>query len=50
MKFCKAESDNYDAILKIQPVKKLEVLRGDYFIHLREDRKLAQATVALYTS
>jgi len=50
MEFCKVKPDNYDAMLKIQPIKKLEGLIRDYFIHLREDRKLAQTTVALYTS
>jgi len=49
MEFCKVKPDNYDAMLKIQPIKKLEGLIRDYFIHLREDRKLAQTTVALYT-
>ena len=48
MRFCKI--DNYDAMLDIQPVKKLEGVIRDYIIHLREDKKLAPATIALYTS
>lgn len=48
MRFCKV--DTYDAMLEIQPVKKLEGIIRDYIIHLREDKKLAPATISLYTS
>ena len=47
MRFCKV--DSYEAMLQIQPIKKLEGLIRDYFIHLREDRKLAPASIAAYS-
>jgi|SRR5690242_14696959 hypothetical protein len=46
MRFCKV--DTYDAMLEIQPVKKLEGLIRDYIIYLREDRKVSPATVVSY--
>lgn len=48
MRFCKV--DSYEAMLQIQPIKKLEGLIRDYFIHLREDRKLAPASIAAYSA
>lgn len=42
MRFCKV--DSYEAMLQIQPIKKLEGLIRDYFIHLREDRILPTFT------
>jgi integrase len=48
MKFCKI--DNYDEMLQIQPIKKLEGLIRDYLIHLREDKKVSRASIAVYSA
>lgn len=48
MKFCKI--DNYDEMLQIQPIKKLEGLIRDYLIHLREDKKVSPASIAVYSA
>lgn len=45
MRFCKV--DTYDELLKID-LKRLEGLIRDYIIHMREDRKLAPASIANY--
>ena len=48
MRFCKVDAGDYDAMLEIQPVKKLEGLIRDYIIYLREDKKVSPATVVSY--
>lgn len=45
MKFC--QIDSYDAMLQI-PVKELEIKIRDYLVYLREDKKVAAATISLY--
>jgi integrase len=45
MRFCKV--DTYDQLLHID-LKRLEGLIRDYIIHMREDRKLAPASIANY--
>lgn len=45
MKFC--QMDSYNATLQI-PVKQLESKIRDYLVYLREDKKVAVATISLY--
>lgn len=48
MQSCNVDAGNYDAMLEIRPIKKLEGFIRDYIIYLREDREISPAIIVSY--